>query len=95
MRKRTLLLLIPLLGLLGCRSDLDFHALARCESTNNPHAVGPGGHQGLYQFDRQTWQSVGGTWPVIDRGPHEQTARAYLLYLKRGRQPWPHCGRFL
>lgn len=74
----------------------DFAALAQCESSGNPRAVSPGGkYRGLYQFDARTWRSVGGVGDPAAATPAEQTKRARLLYLDRGRQPWPECGRWL
>lgn len=76
--------------------DLNWYALARCESGNNPRAIGGGGaYRGLYQFRISTWQGVGGTGDPIDASVEEQTYRAKLLYLRSGRSPWPYCGRFL
>lgn len=76
--------------------DLNWWALARCESGNNPRAIGGGGaYRGLYQFTMGTWYSVGGSGDPINASPSEQTYRAKLLYLRRGRAPWPHCGRYL
>jgi len=76
--------------------DLNWYALARCESGNNPRAIGGGGlYRGLYQFRISTWQSVGGTGDPIDASVSEQTYRAKLLYLRAGRGQWPYCGRFL
>lgn len=75
---------------------LNWHALARCESSNNPRAVSPDGlYFGLYQFDAETWKSVGGTGNPASASPQEQTYRAELLYRRRGRAPWPVCGRWL
>ncbi len=72
---------------------LNWHALARCESGNNPHAVGGGGRYfGLYQFTIGTWHSVGGSGKPTDASPGEQTKRAKLLYERRGSAPWPVCG---
>ena len=76
--------------------DLNWHALARCESGNNPRAIGGGGaYRGLYQFRLSTWYSVGGTGDPIDASREEQTYRAKRLYLRSGRSPWPYCGRLL
>jgi len=76
--------------------DLNWAALARCESGNNPRAIGGGGaYRGLYQFRISTWQSVGGTGDPIDASREEQTFRAKKLYLRAGRAPWPYCGRLL
>lgn len=72
---------------------LNWRALAECESSNNPRSVSSSGkYRGLYQFDYRTWQSVGGTGDPAQASRAEQTRRAYLLYLARGRQPWPVCG---
>jgi resuscitation-promoting factor RpfB len=73
---------------------LNWAALARCESTNNPRAVNPAGYYGLYQFSLSTWRSVGGTGNPIDASPDEQTYRAQLLYNKAGAGQWG-CGRHL
>ena len=73
--------------------QLDWAALAQCESSGNPRAVSPTGrYRGLYQFDLTTWRAVGGTGDPIDDTPAEQTRRARLLYAERGRAPWPVCG---
>jgi resuscitation-promoting factor RpfB len=73
---------------------LNWTALARCESTNNPRAVNPAGYYGLYQFSLSTWRSVGGTGSPIDASPEEQTARAQMLYKKAGAGQWG-CGSHL
>ncbi|URM92732.1 ubiquitin-like domain-containing protein [Streptomyces sp. MRC013] len=76
--------------------DLDWAALAQCESGGRPDAVDPSGtYGGLYQFDVGTWHSVGGTGRPQDASAAEQTYRAKLLYAQRGASPWPHCGRRL
>ena len=76
--------------------DLNWPALARCESGGNPRAVSSGGtYRGLYQFSLSTWRGVGGSGDPIDASSAEQTYRAKLLYKRSGRSPWPHCGRYL
>jgi len=78
------------------RDGLDWAALEQCESSGDPRAVSPSGtYRGLHQFDLQTWRSVGGTGDPIDASPAEQRKRAWMLYLQRGRTPWPICGRLL
>ncbi|MFD0415824.1 ubiquitin-like domain-containing protein [Streptomyces sp. NPDC127108] len=75
---------------------LDWGALAACESGGRPGAVDPSGtYGGLYQFDTQTWQSLGGAGRPQDAPAAEQTHRAKKLYVQRGASPWPHCGRRL
>jgi hypothetical protein len=51
------------------------------------------GYRGLFQFDCQTWQSVGGSGDPAAASPAEQYARAQALQQQRGNQPWPVCGQ--
>lgn len=70
--------------------------VANCESSLNPRAVNPSGtYRGLFQFDRATWRSVGGTGDPAAASAAEQLKRAKALYAQRGAQPWPQCGRYL
>ncbi|MFI6829057.1 MULTISPECIES: transglycosylase family protein [unclassified Kribbella] len=69
--------------------------VANCESSGNPRAVNPAGYYGLFQFDRQTWRSVGGSGSPANASAAEQLMRAKKLYAQRGASPWPVCGRFL
>ncbi|MFE6333727.1 ubiquitin-like domain-containing protein [Streptomyces sp. NPDC057806] len=72
---------------------LDWQGLAACESGGRPQAVDPSGtYGGLYQFDTQTWRSLGGSGRPQDAPASEQTLRAKKLYVQRGASPWPHCG---
>lgn len=69
-------------------------AIAQCESGGNPTAVDPTGtYRGKYQFDQQTWQSVGGTGDPAAAPESMQDALAQKLYSQRGAAPWPVCGR--
>lgn len=68
--------------------------LAQCESTSNPKINTGNGFFGAYQFDQQTWESVGG----LEDAPRadlatlaQQTNRAQILFNRRGPQPWPDC----
>jgi len=68
-------------------------ALRRCESGGNYSAVSASGrYRGAYQFDQQTWESVGGTGDPAAASPAEQDYRAKLLYEQRGARAWPTCG---
>jgi murein DD-endopeptidase MepM/ murein hydrolase activator NlpD len=69
--------------------------VANCESSGNPRAVNPAGYYGLFQFDLQTWRSVGGSGNPAKASAAEQLMRAKKLYSQRGASPWPVCGRFL
>lgn len=74
-------------------ADLNWPALASCESGGNPRAVSPNGdYRGLYQFSMATWHSLGGSGDPIDASAQEQTYRAELLYERDGTAPWPVCG---
>ena len=70
--------------------------LRECESTHNYQALSPSEtYRGAYQFDYNTWKTVGGVGDPAAASPSEQDARARELYARRGAQPWPVCGRFL
>jgi hypothetical protein len=76
--------------------ELNWHALANCESGNNPRAYSPSGpYYGLYQFSMATWQGVGGRGDPRDASSSEQTYRAQLLYKRQGAGAWPVCGQRL
>ncbi|MFB4279201.1 MULTISPECIES: ubiquitin-like domain-containing protein [unclassified Nonomuraea] len=77
-------------------AQLNWPALAECESQGDPQAYNPNGpYYGMYQFSLVMWQAVGGmglptTWPV-----EEQTYRAQVLYQQVGGKwqgQWPNCG---
>jgi hypothetical protein len=68
-------------------------AIAACESGGNPSAVDASGtYRGKYQFDMQTWQSVGGSGDPAAASEAEQDRRAAILYSRSGSTPWPVCG---
>lgn len=71
---------------------LNWAALADCESGGNPSTNTGNGFYGMYQFDLQTWQSVGGSGYPHQNSAAEQTYRAQILYSQRGDSPWPVCG---
>lgn len=82
----------------GAAARLNWSALARCESGGNPRAVNPAGYYGLYQFNRQSWATVGGSGLPSQASAAEQTYRAQLLYNRVGgnwQSQWPNCGRYL
>lgn len=67
-----------------------------CESSGNYGAVNfSGRYRGAYQFDQETWDSVGGSGDPATADPAEQDKRAKILYATRGSAPWPYCGRYL
>jgi len=77
----------------GSSANLNWAALAQCESGGNPTIVSKNGkYHGLYQFSVATWQSVGGTGLPSQASASEQTARAQMLYERSGAGQWPACG---
>ena len=66
--------------------------LRQCESGGDYTTNTGNGFYGAYQFDLQTWQSVGGSGLPSDASPAEQDFRAALLWRQRGSSPWPVCG---
>ncbi|MDJ0380567.1 resuscitation-promoting factor [Streptomyces sp. G-G2] len=86
----------PLPDSVAGADGLDWGALAHCESGGRASATDASGtYGGLYQFDVQTWQSLGGSGSPQAASGTEQTYRAKKLYVQRGASPWPHCGRRL
>lgn len=68
-------------------------SVAQCESGGDPGAVSPDGqYRGKYQFDQQTWNSVGGSGDPAAAPEAEQDQRAAQLRSQRGSSPWPVCG---
>lgn len=68
-------------------------SIAQCESGGDPRAVSADGtYRGKYQFDRQTWASVGGRGDPAAASEPEQDRRAVKLYKSRGAAPWGVCG---
>lgn len=75
----------------GAGSGLD--SVARCESGGDPGAVSADGqYRGKYQFDQQTWESVGGTGDPAAAPEAVQDQKAAQLQAQRGSNPWPVCG---
>ena len=73
------------------QSTLD--SIAACESGGDPTAVDPSGtYRGKYQFDLQTWASVGGSGDPAAAPEAELVYRAALLMSRSGSSPWPVCG---
>jgi hypothetical protein len=77
----------------GAATPAHLQAIAACESGGDPQAVGGGGaYRGKYQFDHQTWASVGGSGDPAAAPEAEQDKRAAMLYARAGSAPWPVCG---
>lgn len=78
----------------GSTASAGLEGIAACESGGDPGAVGGGGtYRGKYQFDQQTWNSVGGSGDPAAASESEQDKRAAMLYSQRGASAWPVCGQ--
>lgn len=73
--------------------ELNWAALRNCEGSYTSNTGN--GYYGAYQFNLQTWQSVGGIGYPHQASPEEQDKRAQILYDQRGASPWPVCGKLL
>lgn len=72
--------------------DPRLEAIAQCESGGDPEAVSESGrYRGKYQFDMETWRSVGGTGDPAKASEREQDRRAMKLFKREGTAPWPNC----
>lgn len=69
--------------------------LRSCEGGYNSYnPAGP--YYGAYQFDQGTWASSAPAGAEYGNAtPAEQDQAARNLYVRRGWQPWPHCGASL
>lgn len=83
-------------GSYGVAPSEKWERMRFCESTDDYTATSASGrYRGAYQFDHETWRTVGGTGDPAAAPAEEQDARARELYARRGRAPWPQCGHHL
>jgi hypothetical protein len=79
-------------GSTGTSVSSKLEQIAQCESGGNPQAVSPDGqYRGKYQFDRSTWESLGGSGDPAAAPESEQDRLAAQLYQQRGTSSWPNC----
>src|SRR5664279_26589 len=79
----------------GTSNASGWNSVAACESGGNATTNTGNGYYGLYQFDQQTWQSLGHSGTADQYSAAQQTAAAERLYAQRGSSPWPVCGHGL
>jgi hypothetical protein len=77
----------------GSTASPQLRAIAQCESGGDYSANTGNGYSGAYQFDQQTWASVGGSGLPSEAPPAEQDRRAQMLLEQSGTSPWPVCGQ--
>lgn len=74
--------------------DVNWDAIAACESGGNPAASDPSGqHLGMYQFSLPTWRANGGQGMPQNSSVAEQTRVAQNVLRTQGIGAWPVCGR--
>ncbi len=66
--------------------------LRACEAGGNYANKRNSSYRGAYQFGYGTWGNYGGYYDPADAPPAVQDQAARDLYMRRGWQPWPHCG---
>ncbi|MGD8374465.1 MAG: ubiquitin-like domain-containing protein [Candidatus Woesebacteria bacterium] len=69
--------------------------LRACEAGGNYANKNNPLYRGAYQYSYSTWANYGGYYDPADAPPEVQDQAAYETYLRRGWQPWPHCGASL
>ena len=75
--------------------DTMLNQLAQCESGGDYSINTGNGYYGAFQFNLQTWRSVGGAGYPHQNPPNVQKEMATRLYESRGWGPWPSCSRKL
>lgn len=69
--------------------------LRTCEAGGNYANKNNPRYRGAYQFSYSTWGNKYGIYDPADATPAQQDQAARELYVRRGWQPWPHCGSSL
>jgi hypothetical protein len=72
-----------------------FAALRQCESGGDYTTNTGNGFYGAYQFDAQTWHSLGLSGLPSQAAPGTQDSAARSLQAQRGWEPWPACSASL
>jgi LysM repeat protein len=73
-------------------SNINWDAIAQCESGGNWSIDTGNGYYGGLQFDEGTWKANGGTGNPANASREEQIAVANRVAAARGTSPWPVCG---
>ena len=69
--------------------------LKMCEAGGDYTKNTGNGYYGTYQYDKTTWNNFGGYATANLAPPAVQDAKFLETYSRRGKSPWPSCGRFL
>ncbi len=82
-------------GTRGFPTSAQWAALRNCESGADYANKRNPNFRGAYQAAWSTWGNYDGYHDPADAPPSVQDRWALELYLMRGAQPWPVCGRLL
>jgi LysM repeat protein len=74
-------------------SNINWDAIAQCESGGNWSIDTGNGYYGGLQFDQGTWQANGGVGNPANASRDQQIAVAERVAAARGTSPWPVCGK--
>lgn len=73
-------------------SDINWNAIANCESSGDWHANTGNGYYGGLQFTLQTWEANGGSGNPANASRSEQIRVAENVVSSQGLSAWPVCG---
>jgi len=75
----------------------DYRKIAVCESSLDPTAVNrTGKYRGLFQFDKRSWEWVGGSGDPARASVREQYKRAQMLVSRQGfDRAFPQCSKIM
>jgi hypothetical protein len=73
-------------------SNINWDAVAQCESGGNWSINTHNGFYGGLQFDQGTWTANGGAGNPANATREQQIAVAERVAAARGTEPWPNCG---
>jgi hypothetical protein len=83
---------IALAGPAQAVSDVDWDAIAACESGGNWHISTGNGFYGGLQFTMSTWHAYGGSGNPASASREQQIAVAERILAGQGIGAWPVCG---
>lgn len=74
--------------------DVNWDAIANCESGGNWSTNTGNGYYGGLQFSQSTWSAYGGSGSAADASREEQIAVAEQVLASQGIGAWPVCGQY-
>lgn len=80
-------------GTANAEGDVNWDAVAACESGGNWHIATGNGYYGGLQFTMSTWRANGGSGSPHQASREEQIRVANNVLKSQGIRAWPVCGR--